>query len=183
MKLYSARRHEREISALSEEYDRRLKDLQAALAELKEENRRLSAEISVLRAQKQSISDAMIAASEKREEMQEETEAYFASQRAMALQAAEKAQRLLDDVRASYPDEAVGSRFKAFERRLKALLSPNEEEAAERSEILDEISSGLSSEEASEIHTELTFSEEPSLPADGEWDLKEVLETLGLSDD
>ena len=65
MKLYSARRHEREISALSEEYDGRLKDLQAALAELKEENRRLSAEISVLRAQKQSISDAMIAASEK----------------------------------------------------------------------------------------------------------------------
>ncbi len=183
MKLYSARRHEREISALSEEYDGRLKDLQAALAELKEENRRLSAEISVLRAQKQYISDAMIAASEKREEMQEETEAYFASQRAMALQAAEKAQRLLDDVRASYPDEAVGSRFKAFERRLKALLSPNEEDAAERSEILDEISSGLSSEEASEIHTELTFSEEPSLPADGEWDLKEVLETLGLSDD
>ena len=50
MKLYSARRHEREISALSEEYDGRLKDLQAALAELKEENRRLSAEISVLRA-------------------------------------------------------------------------------------------------------------------------------------
>ena len=36
MKLYSARRHEREISALSEEYGGRLKDLQAALAELKE---------------------------------------------------------------------------------------------------------------------------------------------------
>ena len=31
MKLYSARRHEREISALSEEYGGRLKDLQAAL--------------------------------------------------------------------------------------------------------------------------------------------------------
>ena len=131
----------------------------------------------------ETISDAMIAASEKREEMQEETEAYFASQRAMALQAAEKAQRLLDDVRASYPDEAAGSRFKAFERRLKALLSPNEVDAAERSEILDEISSGLSSEEASEIHTELVFSKEPPLSADGEWDLKEVLETLGLSDD
>ncbi len=179
MKLYSARRHEREISALSEEYGGRLKDLQAALAELKEENRRLSAEVSVLRAQKQSISEAMIAASEKREEMQEETEAYFASQKAMALQAAEKAQRLLDDIRASYPDEAAGSRFKAFERRLNALLFPREEEPSESEEQPLEISS----EEESEVHTELAFSKEPSLPADGEWDLKEVLETLGLSDD
>ena len=121
MKLYSARRHEREISALSEEYGGRLKDLQAA----------------------------------------------------------EKAQRLLDDIRASYPDEAAGSRFKAFERRLNALLFPREKEPSESEEQPLEISS----EEESEVHTELAFSKEPSLPADGEWDLKEVLETLGLSDD
>ena len=65
--LYSARRHREELSSLSEEYETRLKELQAALTELKEENRRLSAEISLLRAQKQSISDAIIAAGEKRE--------------------------------------------------------------------------------------------------------------------
>ena len=39
--LYSARRHREELSSLSEEYETRLKELQAALTELKEENRRL----------------------------------------------------------------------------------------------------------------------------------------------
>ena len=98
--LYSARRHREELSSLSEEYETRLKELQAALTELKEENRRLSAEISLLRAQKQSISDAIIAAGEKREEMQRELDAFSAAQKALAVQAAEKAQRLLEDVRA-----------------------------------------------------------------------------------
>ncbi|MFQ9739173.1 MAG: hypothetical protein ACLR06_16720 [Christensenellaceae bacterium] len=79
--LYSARRHREELSSLSEEYETRLKELQAALTELKEENRRLSAEISLLRAQKQSISDAIIAAGEKREEMQRELDAFSAAQK------------------------------------------------------------------------------------------------------
>ena len=85
--LYSARRHREELSSLSEEYETRLKELQAALTELKEENRRLSAEISLLRAQKQSISDAIIAAGEKREEMQRELDAFSAAQKALAVQA------------------------------------------------------------------------------------------------
>ena len=114
--LYSARRHREELSSLSEEYETRLKELQAALTELKEENRRLSAEISLLRAQKQSISDAIIAAGEKREEMQRELDAFSASQKALAVQAAEKAQRLLEDVRAAYPDEETSARFSRTER-------------------------------------------------------------------
>ena len=69
-RLYTQRRHEQALGELKAEYDGRLKELQAALAELKEENRSLSAEISLLTAQKQSISDAMIAAGEKRDEMQ-----------------------------------------------------------------------------------------------------------------
>lgn len=113
--LYSARRHREELSSLSEEYETRLKELQAALTELKEENRRLSAEISLLRAQKQSISDAIIAAGEKREEMQRELDAFSAAQKALAVQAAEKAQRLLEDVRAAYPTRRRRPGF----RRLK----------------------------------------------------------------
>lgn len=122
-RLYTQRRHEQALGELKAEYDGRLKELQAALAELKEENRSLSAEISLLTAQKQSISDAMIAAGEKREEMQAQLAVFIESEKAIAVQAAEKAQALLEDVRAAYPDEAASRRFSDFERRLKTLLS------------------------------------------------------------
>lgn len=173
--LYSARRHREELSSLSEEYETRLKELQAALTELKEENRRLSAEISLLRAQKQSISDAIIAAGEKREEMQRELDAFSASQKALAVQAAEKAQRLLEDVRAAYPDEETSARFSTFEKRLKSLFEDGAEPTFEEPS---------AEEGSSAVHTELTFSSaEPASDAGGGWDLKAVLETLGLSDD
>jgi hypothetical protein len=176
--LYSARRHREELSSLSEEYETRLKELQAALTELKEENRRLSAEISLLRAQKQSISDAIIAAGEKREEMQRELDAFSAAQKALAVQAAEKAQRLLEDVRAAYPDEETSARFSTFEKRLKSLF----EDGTDGAEPTFEEPSA--EEGSSAVHTELTFSSaEPASDAGGDWDLKAVLETLGLSDD
>ena len=79
-RLYTQRRHEQALGELKAEYDGRLKELQAALAELKEENRSLSAEISLLSAQKQSISDAMIAAGEKREEMQAQLAVFIESE-------------------------------------------------------------------------------------------------------
>ena len=71
-KLYTRRSHERELSALRETYDGRIGELQAALAELKEENRRLSAEVALLSSQKQAVSDAMIAAGEKKKQMEAE---------------------------------------------------------------------------------------------------------------
>lgn len=176
-RLYTEKKHAQALNELREEYDGRLKELQAALVELKEENRRLSAEISLLTAQKQSISDAIIAASEKRKEMQGELNAFIEAQKALAVQAAEKAQALLCDVRAAYPDEADSLRFSAFERRLRALLSPGEESSEE----------GNADPGAFETDGEgggLAFSAaEPSETADGEWDLQEVLKALGLSDD
>lgn len=84
-RLYTQRRHEQALGELKAEYDGRLKELQAALAELKEENRSLSAEISLLTAQKQSISDAMIAAGEKREEMQAQLAVFIESEKAIAM--------------------------------------------------------------------------------------------------
>lgn len=177
-RLYTEKRHKEALNALKEDYDGRVKELQTALAELKEENRRLSAEIAQLSAQKQSISDALIAAGEKREEMQGELNAFIEAQKSIAVQAAEKAQTLLGDVRAAYPDETASARFSAFERRLRALLSPEaaESELAEEAEEIPEAEN--------DGHAELAFSAaEPSERADGSWELKEVLETLGLSDD
>ena len=180
-RLYTQRRHEQALGELKAEYDGRLKELQAALAELKE-NRSLSAEISLLTAQKQSISDAMIAAGEKREEMQAQLAVFIESEKAIAVQAAEKAQALLEDVRAAYPDEAASRRFSDFERRLKTLLSPPSQGESEE----DEAENSLSEEEffPRELHSCLAFSaSETSEKAGEEWELKEVLETLGLCDD
>lgn len=181
-KLYTQRRHEQEIGEVKAEYDGRLKELQAALSELKEENRSLAAEISLLTAQKQSISDALIAAGEKREEMQAQLAVFIQSEKAIAMQAAEKAQALLEDVRAAYPDEAASGRFLYFERRLKTLLSPpSEEEAVE-----NEAGNSVPEEGPSpfEIYEKLAVSSaETPEKAGEEWELKEVLETLGLSDD
>ena len=181
-RLYTQRRHEQALGELKAEYDGRLKELQAALAELKEENRSLSAEISLLSAQKQSISDAMIAAGERREEMQAQLAVFIESEKAIAVQAAEKAQALLEDVRAAYPDEAASRRFSDFERRLKTLLSPPSQGESEE----EEAENSLSEEEFSprELHSGLAFSaSETSEKAGEEWELKEVLETLGLCDD
>lgn len=180
--LYTQRRHEQALGELKAEYDGRLKELQAALAELKEENRSLSAEISLLTAQKQSISEAMIAAGEKREEMQAQLAIFIQSEKAIAMQAAEKAQALLEDVRAAYPDEAASKRFSDFERRLKTLLSPLPQGDSEE----NEAENSLPEEEfvPCEIHSGLAFSASEMSEKAGEgWELKEVLETLGLSDD
>ena len=116
------------------------------------------------------------------EEMQAQLAVFIESEKAIAVQAAEKAQALLEDVRAAYPDEAASRRFLDFERRLKTLLSPPSQGESEE----DEAENSLSEEEFSpcELHSGLAFSaSETSEKAGEEWELKEVLETLGLCDD
>ncbi len=186
-RLYSEKRHERELAKVREEYDGRLKDLQAALAELKEENRRLAAETALLEAQKASISEAMIAASEKRGEMQREFESFVAAEKALAVQAAEKAQALLEDVRAAYPNETLSARFSAFERRLGELFGAKaRKDSCGEGDALFSAGDAETEEALADdpfLHKELAFSAAaPSALADGEWDLKEVLATLGLDD-
>ena len=110
--------------------------------------------------------------------MQRELDAFSAAQKALAVQAAEKAQRLLEDVRAAYPDEETSARFSTFEKRLKSLF----EDGTDGAEPTFEEPSA--EEGSSAVHTELTCaSAEPASDAGGGWDLKAVLETLGLSDD
>ena len=195
-KLYTRRSHERELSALRETYDGRIGELQAALAELKEENRRLSAEVALLSSQKQAVSDAMIAAGEKKKQMEAELGEFVRSEKAIAVQSAEKARVLLEDVRAAYPDRAGNARFAAFERRLNALLggeTAKSDEMPARRETALAATGGNDGTGASEADFSAGAEENPApeiagqaeiaADADGEWDLKAVLETLGLSDD
>ena len=195
-KLYTRRSHERELSALRETYDGRIGELQAALAELKEENRRLSAEVALLSSQKQAVSDAMIAAGEKKKQMEAELGEFVRSEKAIAVQSAEKARVLLEDVRAAYPDRAGNARFAAFERRLNALLggeTAKSDEMPVRRETAFAETGGNDGIGASEADFSAGAEENPApeiagqaeIAADtgGEWDLKAVLETLGLSDD
>lgn len=195
-KLYTRRSHERELSALRETYDGRIGELQAALAELKEENRRLSAEVALLSSQKQAVSDAMIAAGEKKKQMEAELGEFVRSEKAIAVQSAEKARALLEDVRAAYPDRAGNARFAAFERRLNALLggeAAKADEAPARREAAFAEPDGNGGTGAAEADFSAGAEENPApeiagqaeiaAEAGGEWDLKAVLETLGLSDD
>lgn len=195
-KLYTRRSHERELSALRETYDGRIGELQAALAELKEENRRLSAEVALLSSQKQAVSDAMIAAGEKKKQMEAELGEFVRSEKAIAVQSAEKARVLLEDVRAAYPDRAGNARFAAFERRLNALLGGEtakaDEMPARRETALAETGGNdgtgaseadFSAEAEENPAPEIAGQAEIAAEAGGEWDLKAVLETLGLSDD
>lgn len=195
-KLYTRRSHERELSALRETYDGRIGELQAALAELKEENRRLSAEVALLSSQKQAVSDAMIAAGEKKKQMEAELGEFVRSEKAIAVQSAEKARVLLEDVRAAYPDRAGNARFAAFERRLNALLggeTAKSDEMPVRREAALAATGGNDGTGASEADFSAEAEENPApeiagqaeiaAEAGGEWDLKAVLETLGLSDD
>lgn len=168
-KLYSVKRHERELSAVRDEYDGRLKELQAAMTELKEENRRLAAELSVSRSQKQAVSEAMIAASEKREEMRRDFDSFVAAQKALVMQAAEKAQALLEDIMKEYPDREKTARFKAFRARLDELLGGTAEEASEETE--GAVSSTLPPDDK---RITGRVNEEKA------WELEEVLNVLGL---
>ena len=166
--LYTRKGHERELRALREAYDGKIGELQAALAELKEENRRLSAEVSFLSAQKQAVSEAMIAAGESKKQMEAELGEFVRSEKALAVQAAEKAQALLEEIRAAYPDRAETARFARFERRLDAILSGRED--------------AESAEDAADAVPDCGARKEFNAE-DGEWKLEQVLETLGLADD
>ncbi len=163
--LYTRRSHERELRAQREGYEEKLGELRAAIAELKEENRRLAAEVSLLHSQKDAVSDAMIAAGEAKTRMEAEFGEFVRSEKEIAVQAAEKAQALLEEVRSAYPDEADDERFGAFERRLHALLG---DDGSVSAAIPDMASEGA---------------EAPPAETKGEWALEEVLETLGLSED
>lgn len=181
-KFYTEKKHAEALNAMKAEYDGRLKELQAALVELKEENRRLSAEAATFAAQKQSISEAIIAASEKRAQMRGESEAFTAAQKTLALQAAEKAQKLLEDVRAAYPDEADSARFSAFERRLHALFSGGDGGRVETS--FDEVAvSEDSAENLSEELPDFATTEKEPGNSEENWDLDDILEMLGLTED
>lgn len=180
MGLYTRKSHEREMRALREEYEQRLGELRAAVSELKEENRRLSAEVALLSSQKAAVSDAMIAAGEAKNRMEAELGEFVRSEKEIAVQAAQRAQALLEEVRTAYPDRADEARFAAFEEKLDALLgAPPVGKDAEDVEIA-----------CANAPADADFSAAAGV-SDGaageagrgaDWDLRQVLDTLGLTE-
>lgn len=171
-KLYSEKRHKAELTEAVRAYDGRLKEMQSAMAEIKEENRRLTAETATLRAEREAVSDAMIAAEKREREIKDKTDAFFASQRAIAVQSAERAKKLLDDVAGELSASDEG-RYSRYQARLNAILNGEEERGAESG--ADRLSDDLPEESPSDFPEER---DSEGSENDGGWTAEEVLRAL-----
>lgn len=118
------------IARLREESAKELAECRAALAEIKEENRRLRARLSVLEGERDNVSAALIRAVEEGERIERESRSEGESKMREALLLAEKCRLLSDKLSAKYPDEEDCAQFAQFTSALRALLGGEEDEPA-----------------------------------------------------
>lgn len=102
------------VHKLKEEYDGVVRQGREAFDELKEENKRLSARLSVLEGEREGVTDALVNAEKAGEEIKKTVEAEAENKSRELLLLAEQCRLLLARLNAKYPDEAEVKDFNAF---------------------------------------------------------------------
>lgn len=102
------------VHKLKEEYDGVVRQGREAFDELKEENKRLSARLSVLEGERAGVTEALVNAEKAGEEIKKTVEAEAENKSRELLLLAEQSRMLLSRLNAKYPDEAEVRDFNAF---------------------------------------------------------------------
>lgn len=118
------------VHKLKEEYDGVVRQGREAFDELKEENKRLSARLSVLEGERSGVTDALLNAEKAGESIKKTVEAEAENKSRELLLLAEQCRLLLSRLNAKYPDEAEVRDFNAFcDALFEKLQLPREEES------------------------------------------------------
>ena len=102
------------VHKLKEEYDGVVRQGREAFDELKEENKRLSARLSVLEGERAGVTDALVNAEKAGEEIKKTVEAEAENKSRELMLLAEQCRLLLSRLDEKYPDEAEARDFDAF---------------------------------------------------------------------
>lgn len=130
-KKYSAKEVQTLVERLKEEYDRVLKRQREVSEEIREDNRRLRARLSVLEGQRGEVSEALMRAVAEGERIKKEGNEQAENDRRELRLLAEKCRLLCDRLNAKYPDEEDVSDFQDFTHSLLVYLGEEEAEEPE----------------------------------------------------
>lgn len=130
-KMYSAKEVRTLVQRLKEEYDGVLKRQREVTEEIREDNRRLRARLSVLEGQRGEVSEALMRAVAEGERIKREGSEQAENDRKELRLLAEKCRLLCDRLNAKYPDEEDVSDFQAFTHSLLVYLGEEEQDEPE----------------------------------------------------
>lgn len=116
------------VSRLKEEYEGIVKQQRELTEEVKEENRRLRARLSVLEGQRGDVSSALVHAVAEGERIKKEGMELAENERRELRLLADKCRILCDRLAAKYPDEEDCADFQAFTHSLRVYLGEEAEE-------------------------------------------------------
>lgn len=116
------------VSRLKEEYEGIVRNQRELTEQVKEENRQLSARLSVLEGQRQDVSSALVHAVAEGERIKQESTEIAENERRELHLLADKCRILCDRLATKYPDEEDCSDFQAFTRSLRMYLGEEEQE-------------------------------------------------------
>ena len=129
-KKYSEKEVRALVHKLKEEYDGVVRTGREACEELKEENARLLARVSVLENERQGVESALLSAEKAGEKIKEKGEAEAENKSRELALLAEQCRVLLGRLNEKYPDEAEVKDFNAFCDALYEKLNlPNDSES------------------------------------------------------
>lgn len=157
-KKYSAKEVQTLVERLKEEYDRVLKRQREVTEEIREDNRRLRARLSVLEGQRGEVSEALMRAVAEGERIKKEGNEQAENDRRELRLLAEKCRLLCDRLNAKYPDEEDVSDFQDFTHSLLVYLG--EEEAEEPEFNMEEVLNPKYSLDLSKLCKELGLMDE-----------------------
>lgn len=128
LRRYSAKEVRALVARLKEEYDAVLKRQRDITEEIRQDNRRLRARLSVLEGQKGEVSEALMRAVAEGERIKKEGSDQAESDRRELRLLADKCRLLLDRLSQKYPDEQDVKDFETFTHTLLVYLGEEEEE-------------------------------------------------------
>ena len=128
LRRYSAKEVRALVARLKEEYDAVLKRQREVTEEIRADNRRLRARLSVLEGQKGEVTEALMRAVAEGERIKKEGSEQAESDRRELRLLADKCRLFLDKLSAKYPDEEDVKDFEAFTHTLLVYLGEEDEE-------------------------------------------------------
>lgn len=135
-KIYTADNVKKIVGRMEEEYENALSSLRRRINELTEENRNLSARLSVLERDRDSVADAIITAEKTGREIRSSAEAYAKERRDGIYRLAERCRSLAAALSEKYPDEEDVKNFGSYISKLDEALETGGEGEIDMDKIL-----------------------------------------------
>lgn len=128
LRLFKEKDVRKLVARLKQEYEAVLLSHKDYVEEVKEENRRLRARLSLLESERESVSGALVHAVAEGERIKSDKAKEAENERRELILLAEKCRMLSDRLTRKYPDEEDVSDFSAFTEALRGKLGEEDDE-------------------------------------------------------